>query len=179
MHFTGMSALEVPGHISWSVDLVLASLFLGIMFGGLALFVADRRDDRWHSIGATLALTLAIVSHHFTAVGAVSIVPDPTIVTSALSLSSTSLSLVVAAVATIILGMSLVASLSARQSQDMFGRQKILLDTALENMSQGLAMFDAEGRVILWNERYARMTGVPSASMRGRLLVEDGPDHSL
>ena len=26
MHFTGMMALEVPGHISWSVELVLASL---------------------------------------------------------------------------------------------------------------------------------------------------------
>ena len=172
MHFTGMSALEVPGRISWSVGLVSTSLLLGVMFGGLALFVADRRDDRWHSIGATLALTLAIVSHHFTAMSAVSIVPDPTIVTNALSLSSTSLSLVVAAVATIILGMCLVASLSARQSQDMLGRQKILLDTALENMSQGLAMFDAEGRVILWNERYARMTGVPSASLRGRLLLD-------
>ena len=172
MHFTGMSALEVPGHISWSVDIVVASLFLAVMFGGLALFVAGRRDDRWHSIGATLALTLAIVSHHFTAIGAVSIVPDPTMVTSPLSLSSTSLSLVVAAVATTILGMSLVASLSARQSQDKLGRQKILLDTALENMSQGLAMFDAEGRVILWNERYARMTGVPSTSLQGRLLVD-------
>ena len=30
MHFTGMLALEVPGHISWSVELVLASIFLGV-----------------------------------------------------------------------------------------------------------------------------------------------------
>jgi diguanylate cyclase (GGDEF)-like protein/PAS domain S-box-containing protein len=68
--------------------------------------------------------------------------------------------------------MSLVASLSARQSQDKLGQQRILLDTALENMSQGLAMFDENGRVILCNERYARMTGVPFADVRGQSLLD-------
>jgi diguanylate cyclase (GGDEF)-like protein/PAS domain S-box-containing protein len=172
MHFTGMMALEVPGHISWSVELVLASLFFGVLFGGLAFLVATRRDrsrDYWL---ATFVLTLAIVSHHFTAMGAVTVLPDPRIVTNALSLSPTSLSLIVAGVATIILGMSLVASMSARQSQDKLGQQRVLLDTALENISQGLAMFDADGRVTLCNERYARMTGVPYAAVHGQSLLE-------
>ena len=172
MHFTGMMALEVPGHISWSVELVVASLFLGALFGALAFLVATRRDRRRDYWFATFALTLAIVSHHFTAMGAVTFVPDPRIVTNALSLSPTSLSLIVAGVATIILGMSLVASMSARQSQDKLGQQRILLDTALENMSQGLAMFDADGRVTLCNERYARMTGVPYAAVQGQSLLE-------
>jgi diguanylate cyclase (GGDEF)-like protein/PAS domain S-box-containing protein len=167
MHFTGMMALEVPGHISWSVY-----LFLSVLFGGLAFLVASRRDggrDYWF---ATFVLTLAIVSHHFTAMGAVTVIPDPRIVTNALSLSPTALSLIVAGVATIILGMSLVASMSARQSQDKLGQQRVLLDTALENMSQGLAMFDADGRVTLCNERYARMTGVPYAAVQGQSLLE-------
>ena len=172
MHFTGMMALEVPGHISWSVELVLASLFLGVLFGGLAFLVATRRDGRRDYWFATFALTLAIVSHHFTAMGAVTFIPDPRIVTNALSLSPTSLSLIVAGVATIILGMSLVASMSARQSQDKLGQQRVLLDTALENMSQGLAMFDADGRLTLCNERYARMTGLPYAAVQGQSLVE-------
>src|SRR6202021_325124 len=116
--------------------------------------------------------TLAIFSHHFTAMGAVTVTPDPRIVTNALSLSPTSLSLIVAGVATIILGMSLVASMSARQSQDKLGQQRILLDTALENMSQGLAMFDADGRLTLCNERYARMTGLPYAAVQGQSLLE-------
>jgi diguanylate cyclase (GGDEF)-like protein/PAS domain S-box-containing protein len=172
MHFTGMMALEVPGHISWSVELVVASLFLGALFGALAFLVATRRDRRRDYWFATFALTLAIVSHHFTAMGAVTFVPDPRIVTNALSLSPTSLSLIVAGVATIILGMSLVASMSARQSQDKLGQQRILLDTALENMSQGLAMFDADGRLTLCNERYARMTGLPYAAVQGQSLLE-------
>jgi diguanylate cyclase (GGDEF)-like protein/PAS domain S-box-containing protein len=172
MHFTGMTALEVPGQISWSGELVLVSLFLGVLFGGLAFFVATRSDGRRDYWFATFALTLAIVSHHFTAMGAATFTPDPRIVTSSLSLSPTSLSLIVAGVATIILGMSLVASMSARQSQDKLGQQRILLDTALENMSQGLAMFDADGRVTLCNERYARMTGVPYAAVQGQSLLE-------
>jgi diguanylate cyclase (GGDEF)-like protein/PAS domain S-box-containing protein len=172
MHFTGMLALEVPGHISWSLELILASLFLGVLFGCLAFLIATRRDGRSDYWFATIALTLATVSHHFTAMGAVSVIPDPRIVTDPLSLSPTSLSLVVAGVATIILGMSLVASLSARQSQDKLGQQRILLDTALENMSQGLAMFDENGRVILCNERYARMTGVPFADVQGQSLLD-------
>jgi NO-binding membrane sensor protein with MHYT domain len=172
MHFTGMMALEVPGHASWPVELVLASVFLGVLFGGLAFLIATRRDERRDYWFATVALTLAIVSHHFTAMGAVTFIPDPRIVTSALSLSPTSLSFVVAGVATIILAMSLVASMSARQSQDKLGQQRVLLDTALENMSQGLAMFDADGRLTLCNERYARMTGLPYAAVQGQSLVE-------
>jgi diguanylate cyclase (GGDEF)-like protein/PAS domain S-box-containing protein len=172
MHFTGMMALEVSGHISWSVEPVLASVFFGVSFGGLAFFVATKRDGRGDYWFATFAQTLAIVSHHFTAMGAVTLIPDPRILTNPLSLSPSSLSLIVAGVATIILGMSLVASMSARQSQDRLGQQRILLDTALENMSQGLAMFDADGQLTLCNERYARMTGLPYAAVRGQSLLE-------
>jgi diguanylate cyclase (GGDEF)-like protein/PAS domain S-box-containing protein len=172
MHFTGMAALEVPGRVSWSLALSLAAIFLGALFGGLAFLTATRRDRRRDYWLATLALTLATVSLHFTAMGAVSVVSDPRIVIDPLSLSPTSLSLVVAGVAMIILGMAFVASMTARQSQDKLGEQRALLDTALENMSQGLAMFDENGRVILCNERYARMTGVPYAAVQGQSLLD-------
>ena len=82
---------------------------------------------------------------------AVEIVPDPTRVINALSLSPSSLAFVIAGAATAILGMSLVAALADRQSEDKLRRQKVLLDTALHNMSQGLCMFDKEGRIALFN----------------------------
>src|SRR5262249_39612614 len=34
------------------------------------------------------------------------------------------------------------------------------LDVALNNMNQGLCMFDAEGRLAVWNERYREMYGI-------------------
>ena len=62
--------------------------------------------------------------------------------------------------------------MSDRQSKAKLRQQKILLDTALENMSQGLCMFDADGRIMLFNERYAKMMGLPAASLKGLSLLD-------
>ena len=79
MHYTGMAAFEIQGRIVWDPALVTASIVLGGLFGGAALAAGLRGDTiKWRIYGALL-LTLAICSHHFTAMGAVSIIPDPTI----------------------------------------------------------------------------------------------------
>ena len=78
MHYLGMFAVEVPGRVTWSLDLVIVSITLGMLLGMAALEIAVRRHDVRAMLLAALLLTLAIVSHHFTAMGAVLIVPDPT-----------------------------------------------------------------------------------------------------
>src|SRR3990167_6981000 len=45
MHYLGMSALDLPGRVTWAPDLVIASIALGVAFGVAALSVAVRRDD--------------------------------------------------------------------------------------------------------------------------------------
>jgi diguanylate cyclase (GGDEF)-like protein len=40
-------------------------------------------------------------------------------------------------------------------------RQNVRFDAALTNMSSGLAMFDAEGRLTVWNDRYSSIYGMP------------------
>jgi diguanylate cyclase (GGDEF)-like protein/PAS domain S-box-containing protein len=172
MHYTGMMALEVPGRITWTPNLVMASIALGITFGALALYFAARRDDWIHALIATVLFALAILFTHFTGMGAVLFVADPTRVNEASSLSPASLSLVIAGIAAIVLGICLVAAVSDRQSKGKLRQQKVLLDTALENMSQGLCMFDAEGRITLFNERYAMMMGLPAASLLGLSLLD-------
>ena len=62
--------------------------------------------------------------------------------------------------------------MSDRQSKGKLRQQKILLDTALENMSQGLCMFDADGNMTLFNERYAKMMGLSAAWLKGRSLLD-------
>jgi diguanylate cyclase (GGDEF)-like protein/PAS domain S-box-containing protein len=170
MHFTGMLALEVPARITWSPDLVMASIALGIVCAVFALYVAAQPDMRGRTLIATALLTLAIVSMHFTAMSAVLLVPDPTRVAGSLSLSPTSLSLVVAGAAAIILGMCFVAAIGDSRSKDKLRRQKLLLDAALANMSQGLCMFDPDGRIILFNERYQELTG--AAALEGHSLLD-------
>ena len=117
MHYTGMMALELPGRITWAPNLVVASIALGIAFGALALYFAARRDDWANTSIATVLFALAILFMHFTGMGAVLVVADPTRVNDAADLSPASLSLVIAGVAAIILGICLVAALSDRQSK--------------------------------------------------------------
>src|SRR3954453_16554863 len=87
MHYTGMMAFEIPARIVWSHGTVLASVLIGSMFAALALHVANRREKPVNSIAATLLLTVAIVSHHFTGMGAITLVPDPSLVVDGLSIS--------------------------------------------------------------------------------------------
>jgi PAS domain-containing protein len=54
--------------------------------------------------------------------------------------------------------------LIARQEKDLRA-QNSKLDPALSNMFQGLAMFDAEQRVIIANDRFAEMYGRPPADV--------------
>ena len=42
MHYTGMWSLQVPGRVTWSLDLVIASIALGILFAVGALVIAKR-----------------------------------------------------------------------------------------------------------------------------------------
>lgn len=153
MHYTGMMALEIPAHIGWTTGTVTVSIVLGIVLGSLALVVAGRRDSLAGALGATVLLTLAIVSHHFTAMGAVELTPDPAVVISGLSIPPASLSILTASAAAAIIAIALAAALLDRRAKGELGRQQVVLDTALENMSQGLCMFDADAKIQLFNER--------------------------
>jgi diguanylate cyclase (GGDEF)-like protein/PAS domain S-box-containing protein len=172
MHFTGMLAIDLPGRVNWSYPIVVLSVAMGAAFAAFSIFTAAKRDDWTGTAMAAVLLTFAIVSHHFTAMTAVSLVPDPAKPGSPLSFSPSALSLVIAAVAVLILGMCLVAALSDRRSKDILRKQKVLLDAALDTMSQGLCMFDAEGRILLCNERYTKLAGMSATALTGRSLLD-------
>src|SRR5262249_21738090 len=112
-------------------------------------------------------------SVHFIAMGAVEIVPDPTRVISATSLSPNALAVVVAAIAVSLPGMALVGAFSDRRSNDMLRKGNLRLDAALNNMRHGLCMYDSEERLVLCNERYLQMFRLsPDAVKRGSTIRE-------
>jgi diguanylate cyclase (GGDEF)-like protein/PAS domain S-box-containing protein len=172
MHFVGMRALEMPGNMTWSPLIIVYAIGLGIVFGCLSLFLAARHTGIAGSLAAALALTLGVLFMHFTAMGAMTVICHTAFVTPLASLSATSLSLILGAVAAIVSGMCLVAALSDHRSEQKLNKQKMLLDAALENISQGLCMYDAEGRIVLFNKCYSRMTGKPASALQGRSLLD-------
>jgi diguanylate cyclase (GGDEF)-like protein/PAS domain S-box-containing protein len=175
MHFLGMWALEVPGHVSWSAELVVASVVLSIAFATPSLYFATRDGHRRSTIIATFLLSLAILAHHFTAMSAVLIVPDPMLQFARGGLSPGALAFTVAAGAVAMLGMCLVGALAdsllerrtlqfarARhdliaESKEQLREQNARLDAALNNMSQGLCMFSADEEIVVFNRRFLEM----------------------
>ena len=59
-----------------------------------------------------------------------------------------------------------------RNAEQQVSDQKFKLDAALKNMSQGLCMFDVEGRVAVFNPRYAEMMGVTEEFLSGCTFLE-------
>jgi diguanylate cyclase (GGDEF)-like protein len=153
MHYTGMWAIELPGRITWMPGLVFWSILLGVLFAAAALTTVVHRHSQRATLVAAVLLTLAIVSHHFTAMGAVEIIPDPTRHIQALSMSPAVLALAVAGAAVAILGMSFAGAFADRRLRE----RDLQLITAVNNMSQGLVMFDAAERLVVCNDRYIEM----------------------
>ncbi|GMV29940.1 MAG: hypothetical protein AMXMBFR59_20650 [Rhodanobacteraceae bacterium] len=58
-----------------------------------------------------------------------------------------------------------VAAIVGEVSQELRFNQR-LLEAALENMSQGISVVDAQLRLVAWNRRYAELFGFPEALLR-------------
>ncbi len=96
MHYVGMAALRVQGHVGWDAQIVLASLIVGAGFAWLAL-IARRRLRRWSVPASALLFTLAICGLHFTAMSAAGITPDPRIAVPADAMHSDTLVMLIGA----------------------------------------------------------------------------------
>ena len=138
MHYTGMAAFEVAGIVIWDPVLVAASIVLGAVIGAIALPVGLHGDSERWKIGGALLLTLAICSHHFTAMGAVSIIPDPTITVSQTALPAEWLAIGVAIASLAILGMATAAVVidirDHRRSELETDRMRDLADASVEGL---------------------------------------------
>ena len=78
----------------------------------------------------------------------------------AYSLSQISLSVISALFAGALVSLSAAGSVSAWYAQHGVSEQNARLDAALNNMIQGLCMFDAQNRLLVWNERYRAMYNI-------------------
>ncbi|MGO4714600.1 putative bifunctional diguanylate cyclase/phosphodiesterase [Bradyrhizobium sp. 2TAF24] len=170
MHHTGLSALELPGHLSSSPSLGVLALMLASGLGCIGLAFAARGCDLFRSAAAAAFLAVAVMAHHLTVMHAIVFTADPAFAGAVSPLFGTSLSIAIATA--VMAALCLIALIGDGRSKAMLRRQEVLLHTALQNMSQGLCMLDADGRVSLYNERYARLTGVPGLPLKGLLLLD-------
>jgi len=60
-----------------------------------------------------------------------------------------------------------------REREAELRAQNLRFDAAINNMSQGLLMFDAEGRLAIYNNRYFEVYGMPRDKVRIGMTVEE------
>jgi diguanylate cyclase (GGDEF)-like protein/PAS domain S-box-containing protein len=175
MHYTGMAALEIAGIVLWDPALVVASIVLGAVIGAVALPVGlHGKEEKW-KIGGAVLLTLAICGHHFTAMGAVSIIPDPTIEVSQSALPAGWLAAGVAIASFIIIGLALAGVVldirDRRRSELEVDRMRDLANAAVE----GLLVCDGEA-IVSVNTSFAALTGLSASNLVGARLESCFPD---
>ncbi len=61
----------------------------------------------------------------------------------------------------------------ARQIETKLREQNQRLNIATNNMRQGLLLFDRNSRLILWNERYLKMYGVPAEALKYGMTLRE------
>jgi diguanylate cyclase (GGDEF)-like protein/PAS domain S-box-containing protein len=74
--------------------------------------------------------------------------------------SLTSLSIALVAVVGSLLGICVAGSLTAGRVRRKLSEQNMQFHGAINNMIQGLCMFDAQNRLMVWNERYRTMYNI-------------------
>jgi NO-binding membrane sensor protein with MHYT domain/two-component sensor histidine kinase len=107
MHYTGMAAFRIAGFVVWDGVLVAASIALGCALGTAALVIGSGKTSLRDRLQGALLLTFAIVGLHFTAMGAASIVRDPTVVVAESTLPPNVIAVAVALAGVAILLLSL------------------------------------------------------------------------
>ncbi len=172
MHFVGMAAFHPSARVIWDQGYVVASLLIGAGFGAAAVSMAGRTLK---SIALASGLyTVAVAGLHFTAMSAVTLLPDPRIVVPPHFISNGALAGGVAGAASLIF--LLAGSLVTLEGWSRRSAISHLKD-AIEPMAEGIAYFDPDDRIIVWNSRYAELVdpaGVLAAGMSFRdLLLEN------
>ncbi|OYU89997.1 MAG: bifunctional diguanylate cyclase/phosphodiesterase [Bradyrhizobiaceae bacterium PARB1] len=169
MHYTGMAAFEVQAAMHWDVTLVIASIVVGAALGALALPAALHGDGPSWRIGGALLLTLAICSHHFTAMSAVTIVPDPSIAVSPLSVPAAWLALGVALISFAIIGLAvggIALDIRDRRRTDLEADRMLgLANAAIE----GLIVCDGD-TIVTVNNSFAALACASTESFVGESL---------
>ena len=171
MHYTGMGAFEIAGRITWDPVLVGFSIVAGAVFGALALPIAVRSGTLFGKVSGAVLLVLAICSHHFTAMGAVTITPDPTIVISESAIPTSWL-----AVAVALASFALLLLAGAALGIDMRDRRHGLLEgerlRSLANAAAESLVVCKGDQIITANRNFLTLVGIEPADVGGRPLAE-------
>jgi diguanylate cyclase (GGDEF)-like protein/PAS domain S-box-containing protein len=166
MHYLGMSAVELPGYLSWDWSLVVASVLAGCVLGAGAITVALSGSGRWAAPAAGLLLALAISAMHFTGMASAWVHLTGQPVSNSAALSPTLLAINIAFACCVILMLSVAALDQDRRNAARRAAEKATLRVLTDIALEGLAVCDG-GRVVAVNKSFEQMTGRTADTLVG------------
>jgi diguanylate cyclase (GGDEF)-like protein/PAS domain S-box-containing protein len=89
------------------------------------------------------------------------------------SVPPSTLSIVLACFSGALLAMLMVGGVLAARVRQKLSEKNGLLDGAVNNMIQGLCMFDAQNRLLVWNERYRTMYNIAPGGLSYGMSLRD------
>ena len=179
MHFLGVAAMQLPGLIVWDPILVAVSVAAAITLASASsAFLYANAGWRRFAAGGCGALSVVIL--HFGAMSAMSIEPQTAPETLAWSLSG---GVMISVISIMVLSISAIAGAAAWMWWMSRASALGQLRQAIEAMPDGLAFYDADDRLVLWNNRYAEVNPQLSTNLqRGmtfREIIQIGLDEHL
>jgi signal transduction histidine kinase/NO-binding membrane sensor protein with MHYT domain/ActR/RegA family two-component response regulator len=154
MHYTGIDAIRTQADVSWDMRYVAVSILIAALGGVAAFAVRERIKGRWAWALPSAVFVLSIVGLHFTAMTAVTLIPDPGLVTPGEVMGRGGLALATGGLAAFILFACASLMLMERLGQR---NTFVSLRDALNAVPAGLAFFDSADRVTVWNGAYAAL----------------------
>ena len=149
-----MLAYRPQGEVQWDSRYLVASLFVGAALGVAARQTAGRRPNLLRGMSGAAVITVAVLVTHFVAAAALVITPDASV---ALPPELALRPVLMGAV--IVLALVALVSVVSVGASDASNRRGALqrMRGVIDHMPAAVALFDAEDRLVLWNDQYAEM----------------------
>ncbi|PZQ60194.1 MAG: hypothetical protein DI570_14850 [Phenylobacterium zucineum] len=169
MHFVGIAGVRAAAHIEWDYAYVAAAVAIAVGGGAWAFWIRGRQTGwmAWRIPAAVLVLT--IVGLHFTAMTAVTLVPDPTT-----TIPPELVGRAVLLYATVGLTVLVFATAGGLNWMERASQRSTLLSLrhALNAVPGGLAFYDGAGRLTAWNRPFSALMNDARVDIRRGLTSQ-------
>jgi diguanylate cyclase (GGDEF)-like protein/PAS domain S-box-containing protein len=167
MHYVGMTAFAADAVVEWSAPYVVGSILAALVLGGITGHLAARSETLKGQLIAASAMVLAIISLHFTGMGAMTIVPfAPQSGATTADDASALMALGVAGVAFLVLAISVASHIIDAQ---LAAQARARLLDLMEGSVDGMVVI-RRGQITAANTAFTVLSGVPTADLIGRSL---------
>jgi PAS domain S-box-containing protein len=183
MHYTGMSSIDMPAHLSYDRRLYLLSVGIAVAAAGGALALAYRfRDEsdparqRRRTVAA-LVMGAGFSGMHYVGMAAARfvVIEQPSTWVASGGFDPAGLANLTVMVTLLVLGLTLVTTTLDRQRDAQVtraDRQREIFDTALSTIGDLVYIYDRSGRLVYVNRALTEAFGLRADQLTGRTFEE-------